>query len=70
MIFKKARREGKYSSYAEAEQKAHSMTKWPAIIFFGAFYGVILVSVIDIIVSDVIPGELHPGEWYTFYKMT
>lgn len=45
------------------------MAKWPAIVFFGAFYGVIILSVIDIIVSDLIPGELHPENWYTFYKM-
>lgn len=46
------------------------MAKWPAIVFFGAFYGVIILSVIDIIVSDLIPGELHPEDWYTFYKMS
>lgn len=64
------RRKGRYGFYEEAEQKSHAITKWPPIIFFTAFYGVILISFIDIIISDIVPGELHPETWYTFYKMT
>lgn len=64
------RRNGKYGFYEEAEKKSHVMAKWPPIIFFGAFYGVILISWVNIIISDLIPGELHPQNWYTFYKMT
>lgn len=56
--------------YEEADRKSHVIAKWPLIIFFGAFYGVIIISVIDIIVSDLIPGDLYPENWYTFYKMT
>lgn len=63
-------KKGRYGFYEEAQEKSNSIAKWPAIIFFGAFYGVIIISVIDIIVSDLIPGDLHPETWYTFYKMT
>ncbi|XP_031626815.1 odorant receptor 33c-like [Contarinia nasturtii] len=64
------KRKVQYDFYEEAERKSHGITKWPLLIFFGAFYGVILISVIDIIVSDLIFGDLHPENWYTFYKMT
>lgn len=64
------KKHGKYGLYEEAERKSYGIAKWPLIIFFVNFYGVIILSVIDIIITDVLPGELHPGEWYTFYKMT
>lgn len=70
IVASKGRRHGHYGFFEEAERKSHGITKWPLIVFFGAFYGVIIISVIDIIVSDLIPGELHPENWYTFYKMT
>lgn len=69
-IWLAGQRKGRYGFYELAEEKSHGITKWPPIIFFAAFYGVIIISVIDIILSDLIPGELHPETWYTFYKMT
>lgn len=71
LFLKKVRRDGKSSFYKDAEERSHVMTKWPALIFFGAFYAVILLSVIKIVANDLLPGgELHPSEWYLFYKMT
>lgn len=55
--------------YTKAEHRAHGMTKWPPIIYFASFYGVMVISLINIVVFDLIPGDLHPETWYTFYKM-
>lgn len=62
-------REKSYRFYGVAEQKAHELTKWPPIIYFASFYGVMIISLINIVVFDLIPDDLHPDTWYTFYKM-
>lgn len=65
------RKHGTYGLYEEVERISHGIAKWPPIVFFSAFYGVIIISVVDIIVSDLLSGgELHPATWYTFYKMS
>lgn len=67
LLLCEGKRMGNYGIYEEAENRSHGMAKWPPLIFFGAFYGVIIISVVDIIVSDLIAGtELHPENWYTF----
>lgn len=69
ILFSEGAREKCDRFYGDAELRAHRMSKWPPLIYFASFYGVMIISSVNIIVFDLIPGDLHPDTWYTFYKM-